>query len=108
MASAFVKYGEGDAFVADKRNFKGKSRDMLHSRSSGEREESFNYYGKKLLRCYRRGKIGHGNRYYRAKESNMAQKLAGEEEDGGKCLVVEARAINDMFPLTLKKTRSIL
>ncbi|KAH0680062.1 hypothetical protein KY284_021147 [Solanum tuberosum] len=50
LASAFVKYGEGDALVADKINFKGKSRDMLHSRSSGDssfpgkKEEFSNYY----------------------------------------------------------------
>ncbi|KAH0645408.1 hypothetical protein KY284_033292 [Solanum tuberosum] len=46
LASVFVKYREGDAPVVDKRNFKGKSRDMLHSRSSddssllGKKEES--------------------------------------------------------------------
>ena len=35
MASVFVKDGEGDALVADKRNFKGKVRDMMYSGSSG-------------------------------------------------------------------------
>ncbi|XP_049391577.1 LRR receptor-like serine/threonine-protein kinase FLS2 [Solanum stenotomum] len=58
LASVFVKDGEGYALVADKRNFKGKSRDMLHSRSSGgssslgKKDEPSHYYGKKPPRFY--------------------------------------------------------
>uniref|UniRef100_M1BZJ6 Uncharacterized protein n=1 Tax=Solanum tuberosum TaxID=4113 RepID=M1BZJ6_SOLTU len=112
LASAFVKYGEGDALVADKRNFKGKSRDMLHSRSSGDssfpekKEESSNYYGKKPLRYNQCGKIGYIKRYCRAKESNMPQKVTKEEEEEEeweKCLVAEARAIDAMVSINLEK-----
>ncbi|KAH0642614.1 hypothetical protein KY290_034204 [Solanum tuberosum] len=80
MASVFVKYREGDALVADKRNFKGKSRDMLHSRSSG-----------------------HIRIYCRAKESNMAQKVAKEKEDWKNCLVAEARTIDVMVSINLEE-----
>ena len=83
LASVFVKDEEGDALVVNKRNFKGKSRDMSHSRSSGypkKNEEPSNYYGKKPLICYRCGNIGHIKRYWRSKLSNMVQKVAEEEE----------------------------
>ncbi|KAH0754091.1 hypothetical protein KY290_024361 [Solanum tuberosum] len=102
LTSVFIKYGEGDALVVEKRNFKGKSRDMSHSRSSGassslrKKEKSSNYSGKKPLRCYCCGEVGHIKRYCRAKESNMDQKVAEEEEEWGKCLVAETRAIDDV------------
>ncbi|KAH0644181.1 hypothetical protein KY284_032065 [Solanum tuberosum] len=89
LASVFVKDGEGDALVADKRNFKGKTGDMPHSQSSGgsrsprEKEEP--------------------SKYCRAKESNMAQKVAEEEEEWGNCLVAEARAIDAMISINLDR-----
>lgn len=64
LSSVFVKREE-NALIADKRNFKGKTRDMSHSRFSGglrsprEKEDPSNYYGKKPLRCYRCGEVGH-------------------------------------------------
>ncbi|KAH0752217.1 hypothetical protein KY285_005365 [Solanum tuberosum] len=82
---------------------------MSYSRSSGgssllgEKEEFPNYYGKKLLRCYRCGEVGHIKRYCQAKESNMAQKIVEEEEEWGKCLVAEARAIYAMISINLEK-----
>uniref|UniRef100_M1DLP9 CCHC-type domain-containing protein n=1 Tax=Solanum tuberosum TaxID=4113 RepID=M1DLP9_SOLTU len=109
LASVFVKDGEGDALVADKRNFKGKSRDMSHSRSSGgsslpgKKEEASNYYGKKPLRCYLCGEVGHIKRYCRAKESNLAQKVVEEEEGWENCLVAEAGAINVMVSINLEE-----
>ena len=36
LASMFVKDVKGDALVANKKNFKGKSKGMTHSRSSGD------------------------------------------------------------------------
>ncbi|KAH0722294.1 hypothetical protein KY289_005338 [Solanum tuberosum] len=108
LASMFVKDGEGDALVADKRNFKGKSRDMSHSRfssdssSPGKKEDPFNYYGKKPLKCYRYGNVGHIKRYCRAKESNMAQKVPKEEEKWEQCLVAKARAIDAMISINLE------
>uniref|UniRef100_M1C9B9 CCHC-type domain-containing protein n=1 Tax=Solanum tuberosum TaxID=4113 RepID=M1C9B9_SOLTU len=108
LASVFVK-GEENALVANKRNFKGKTRDVPHSRSSGgsrspgEKEESSNYYGKKPLRCYRYGEVGHIKRYCRAKESSMAQKVVEEEEEWGNCLVAEARAIDAMISINTEK-----
>ncbi|KAH0705082.1 hypothetical protein KY289_010158 [Solanum tuberosum] len=93
LASVFVNNGEGCALVANKRNFKGKIRDMPHTRSvggsrlPGKKEEPSNYYGKKPPRCYRCGNVRHIKRYCRAKESNMAQKVAEEEEEWEKCLV---------------------
>ncbi|KAH0708312.1 hypothetical protein KY284_009739 [Solanum tuberosum] len=59
LASVYVNNGERYALVANKRNFKGKIRDMLHTRSvggsslSGKKEKPSNYYGKKPPRCYR-------------------------------------------------------
>ncbi|KAH0722848.1 hypothetical protein KY290_005507 [Solanum tuberosum] len=82
---------------------------MWYSRSSGgssllgEKEEFPNYYGKKPLRCYRCGEVGHIKRYCQAKESNMAQKIVEEEEEWGKCLVAEARAIYAMISINLEK-----
>jgi len=82
---------------------------MSYSRYSGgssllgEKEEFPNYYGKKLLRCYRCGEVGHIKRYCQAKESNMTQKVAEEEEEWGKCLVAEARAIYAMISINLEK-----
>ncbi|KAH0751748.1 hypothetical protein KY285_004896 [Solanum tuberosum] len=108
LASMFVKDGEGDALVADKRNFKGKSRDMSHSRSSsdssspGKKKDTSNYYGKKPLRCYRCGNVGHIKRYCQAKESNMDQKVPEEEEKWEQCLVAEARAIDIMISINLE------
>ncbi|XP_070007239.1 uncharacterized protein [Nicotiana sylvestris] len=61
MASVSIKEGEGIALVADKRNFNGKSRDIVHFRSSsgssspGKKGESSSN-GKKPLKCYRYGK----------------------------------------------------
>ena len=72
MASVFVKDIQGDALVSNKKNIKGKSRGILHSRSSGDpekNEESSNYNGKKPLICYQ----------------------------CGKCLAIEARAIDVMI-----------
>jgi len=69
----------------------------------GEKEEFPNYYGKKPLRCYRCGEVGHIKRYCQAKESNMAQKIVEEEEEWGKCLVAEARAIYAMISINLEK-----
>ncbi|KAH0754089.1 hypothetical protein KY290_024359 [Solanum tuberosum] len=95
--------------IVHKRNFKGKSRDMSHSRSSDassslrKKEESSNYSGKKPLRCYRCGKVGHIKRYCRAKESNIDQKVVEEEEEWGKCLVDEARAIDVMISIDLER-----
>ncbi|KAH0686113.1 hypothetical protein KY289_016867 [Solanum tuberosum] len=110
LVGVFVE-GEGNALVADKRNFKGKSRDMLQYEIScgsslpGKKEEPSNYYGKKLLRCYRCGKIGHIKRYCRAKESNMDQKVAAgeEEEEWEKFLVAEARTIDAMISINLER-----
>ncbi|KAH0730190.1 hypothetical protein KY289_001378 [Solanum tuberosum] len=109
LVSVFVKDGEGDALVDDERNFIGKEGDMPHSRSSGgsrsprEKKESYNYYSKKPLRCYCCGKVGLIKRYCRAEESNMAQKVAEEEEECEKCLVAEARAIDAMISINLEK-----
>ncbi|KAH0733942.1 hypothetical protein KY285_009649 [Solanum tuberosum] len=78
LASVFVNNGEGYALVANKRNLKGKIRDMMHTRSvggsslPGKKEEPSNYYGKKPPRCYQCGNVGHIKRYCRAKESNIA------------------------------------
>ena len=89
MASVFVN-GEENALVANKRNFKGKTGDTLHSRPSGcsrsprEKEESSNYYGKKPLRCYCCGEVGHIKKYRLANESNMAQKVAEKRRRVGK------------------------
>ena len=53
-ARVFVKDEEGDALVADKSNFKGKTGDMSHSQSSSgsrsprEKEEPSKYYEKSL------------------------------------------------------------
>ncbi|KAH0636544.1 hypothetical protein KY289_036459 [Solanum tuberosum] len=108
LASVFVE-GEGNALVADKRNFKGKARHILHSglsggsSSPGKKEEPSNYYGKTPPRCYRCGNVGHIKRYCRAKESNMAQKVAEEEEEWGKCLVAEAQAIVVMVSINLER-----
>ncbi|XP_059284866.1 uncharacterized protein LOC132038166 [Lycium ferocissimum] len=104
MASVSIKEGEGNALVANKRNFKeiqerSGSRDMTHSQfhegssSSRQKEDSSNHYGKKYIKCYRCGKIEHIKRYCQNKESNMAQveKAAEEEEeDWGRCFVAEA------------------
>ncbi|XP_015164455.1 uncharacterized protein [Solanum tuberosum] len=109
LASVFVKEGEENARVANKRNFNGKTRDMPHSRSSsglsspGKKEEPSNYYGKNTPRCYRCGNVGHIKRYCRANESNMAQKVTEEEEKWGMCLVAEAPAIDAMVSLNLER-----
>ncbi|KAH0722849.1 hypothetical protein KY290_005508 [Solanum tuberosum] len=82
---------------------------MSYSRYSGgssllgEKEEFPNYYDKKPLRCYHCGEVGHIKRYCQAKESNMTQKVAEEEEEWGKCLVAEARAIYAMISINLEK-----
>ncbi|KAH0680455.1 hypothetical protein KY284_021540 [Solanum tuberosum] len=112
LASVFVKEGEENALVANKRNFKGKTRDVPHSRSSGgshspgEKKESSNYYGKKPIRCYQCGEVGHIKRYCRANESNMDKKVVEEEkedEEWGNCLVAEARAIDAMISINTEK-----
>ena len=69
LATVFIKIEE-NALAANKRNFIGKRRYMLPSRSSDgscsprEKEESSNYYGKKTLRFYGCGEIGHIKRYF--------------------------------------------
>jgi len=56
MAGVSIKEGEGNALVADKWNFKGKSRDSMHfqslsgSSSPGKKGESSSN-GKKHLKC---------------------------------------------------------
>ncbi|XP_059318720.1 uncharacterized protein LOC132069373 [Lycium ferocissimum] len=111
MASVCFKEGEGNALVADKRNFKGKTfTDTPHSRfqsvsSSPEKEgESTNNY-KKTLKCYRCGKIGHIKRYCQTKESNMAQveKAAEEEEDAGRCFVAEAGVVDALASFNFER-----
>ena len=109
----FVKEVEGDALLANKNKFKGKSRGISHTRSLGDpekKEESSNYYDKRLLRCYRGGNIGHIKWYCRAKESNVAQKVAEEQEEWEPWLAVEARAIDAMISInafTINKGYSI-
>ncbi|KAH0676665.1 hypothetical protein KY285_024466 [Solanum tuberosum] len=77
---------------------------VLHAHLERRKEESSNYYGKKPLRCYRCGEVGHTKRYCRAKESNMTQKVVVEvEEEWGNCLVDEARAINAMISINIER-----
>jgi len=110
LASVFVKDGEGDALVADKRKFIGKTlRDRPHSQFQscsiplGNEGESTNNY--KTLKCYQCGKIGHIKRFCRTKESNMAQteKVVEGEEDWGKCFVAETRAIDAMTSINFER-----
>ncbi|KAH0674426.1 hypothetical protein KY284_025513 [Solanum tuberosum] len=79
LTSVFIKYGEGDALVVEKRNFKGKSRDMSHSRSSGASSS------------------------LRKKEKSSNYSVAEEEEEWGKCLVAETRAIDVMISINLER-----
>lgn len=82
---------------------------MPHSRSLGgsclprEKEEPSKYYDNKSLRCSRCGEVGHIKRYYRAKESNMTQKVFEVEEDWKNCLVDETQAIDAMVFLNLER-----
>ena len=89
LASVFFKNREEDAIIPHKRNFKGKIGDMPQSRSLDgscsrrENDESSNYYGKKPLRCYRYGEVGHMKKYCRSKKNNMAKNIAEEEQEWG-------------------------
>ena len=80
---------------------------MIHSRSSGgscsEKEQPFNYYGKKPLIFYRCGEVGHIKKYCRAKESNITQKVVKEEEERGNCFVAKVRAIDAMIFINLER-----
>ncbi|XP_016498615.1 uncharacterized protein LOC107817324 [Nicotiana tabacum] len=113
MVDVSIKEGEGNVLVVDKRNFKGKSRDSMHFQSSsgssspGKKGESSSN-GKKPLKYYRCGKVGHIKRYCRAKECNIAQikKVVEEEEkeeDWGKCFTAETRAINAMASINFER-----
>ena len=53
-----------------------------------------------MLSC---GNIGHIKTYCRAKESNMAQKLAKVEEEWEQCLAAEARGIDVMISINLTR-----
>ena len=110
MAGVSIKKGEENALVSNKSKFKGKTeRDRPKSRFKkgsiplGKKEELSNYYGKKPLRCFRCGNIGHIKRYFLVKESNMAQKVAEEEEDWEQCLAPEARAVDVMIFINIDK-----
>ncbi|XP_060186750.1 uncharacterized protein LOC132616160 [Lycium barbarum] len=114
MASVSIKEGEGNALVADKRNFKGiqkrsGSREMIHSQfhegssSPRQKEESSNN-GKKIIKCYRCGEVGHIKRFCRAKESYMAQtERAPEEEDWGRCFIAETRVVDALASLNFER-----
>ncbi|KAF3631219.1 putative digalactosyldiacylglycerol synthase 2, chloroplastic-like [Capsicum annuum] len=71
--------------------------------SPGKKEECFNNYSRKPLKCYRCGKTGHIRRYCRAKESNMAQTKVVKEEEWGKCLAAESRAIDAFASINLER-----
>lgn len=111
LASEFVKEREENALVADKRNVRGKTRDMPHSRlssgssSPGKKEEFYDNYGKRPLRCYRCGKVGHIRRYFQATESNvdLMKKVVEEEEGWERCLEAESRAINTVASINLER-----
>ncbi|XP_059309472.1 uncharacterized protein LOC132060451 [Lycium ferocissimum] len=114
MASVSIKEGEGNALVADKRNFKGRQKrsgsgEMTHSQfhegssSSRQKEESSNN-GKKTIKCYRCGEVRHIKRFCRAKESYMAQtEGASEKEDWGRCFVAETRVVDALASLNFER-----
>ncbi|KAH0702541.1 hypothetical protein KY285_016819 [Solanum tuberosum] len=110
MAGVSIKEREENALVSNKSKFKGKTvRDRPHylfqsgSIPLGKEGESTNNY--KTLKCYRCGKIRHMKRFFRTKESNMAQteKVVEEEEDWGKCFVAETRAIDAMTSINFER-----
>ncbi|KAF3639253.1 hypothetical protein FXO38_22763 [Capsicum annuum] len=83
LAGEFVKEREGNALVANKKNVRGKTRDMSHSpffggsRSPGKKEEFCDNYGKSPLRCYRCGKLGRIRRYCRAHTKKFVEEKEG-------------------------------
>ncbi|XP_059294724.1 uncharacterized protein LOC132047737 [Lycium ferocissimum] len=114
MASVSIKEGAGNALVANKRNFKeiherSYSREMIHSQfhegsSLPRQKEEYSNNGKKTIKCYRCGEVGHKKRFCRAKESYMAQtERAPEEEDWGRCFVAETRVVDALASLNFER-----
>ncbi|KAG6470352.1 hypothetical protein ZIOFF_071420 [Zingiber officinale] len=107
MAEVFLKELEGAALVSRKKDYRGGGvENNKDSNFDTEKYYSLNQSGRKSIKCYRCGKIGHikENCWVKLKEGNVAgTELIEDEEDWGKCFMAENKTMDAMNSINFDK-----
>ncbi|KAL3501592.1 hypothetical protein ACH5RR_036041 [Cinchona calisaya] len=104
IAGIHISEGEGDALLADGKNFKRREWKFDQNRDVADSSEKG---GRKLITCHRCGKPGHIKKKCRVRvqETNVAATEEDDsqmDEDWGKCFVAKAKSIDALASINFE------